>query len=154
MRPFLLEFLTEMNRQFDIVIWSATSYKWVFLKCKEMGLLSSDAFKIRFLLCESAMFTVQSELRGKMRVCRVKPLQFIWKRFSMYTPEQTVMLDDVKHNFLCNPKNGLQIRPFRNALQNRDDNELKRLSVFLSAVLAEHQDFRAIDFKHWERYLK
>ncbi len=52
MRPFIIEFLTAANKSFDIVIWSATSYKWVFLKCKEMGLLSNDAFKIRFLLSE------------------------------------------------------------------------------------------------------
>ncbi len=91
------------------------------------------------------MFNVQGMVRGKMRVVRVKPLEFIWKRFD-YKPEKTIMFDDVKHNFLCNPKNGLVIRPFRNAFQSRDDIELQRLSVFLQ-IIAGHDDFRKLDLK-------
>ncbi len=119
-RPFLHDFLETANRHYDIVIWSATSLKWVFLKCKQMGLLDNPRFKLRFLLCESAMFTVESQVRGKLRVCRVKPLEFIWRRFPAYTPERTIMFDDVRHNFLMNPRNGLVIRPFRNGPASQD----------------------------------
>ncbi len=152
-RPFLHEFLTEANKHYDIVIWSATSMKWVFLKCKEMGLLENPNFKLRFLLCESSMFNVESMLHGKMRVCRVKPLEFIWRRFPNYTPEATIMFDDVRHNFLCNPKNGLVIRPFRNGPSNRDDIELQRLARFLTHI-KDHHDVRTIDLKRWERLLE
>ena len=85
----------------------------MFFKTEQgMGLLENEHFKVRFILSEAPMFTVEARSRGKTRVCRVKPLQFIWKRFPEYTPQKTVMFDDVRHNFLLNPRNGLVIRPF------------------------------------------
>ena len=36
-RPFLHEFLTATNEYYDIIIWSATSMKWVEVKMKASG---------------------------------------------------------------------------------------------------------------------
>jgi ubiquitin-like domain-containing CTD phosphatase 1 len=99
------------------------------------------------------MLNCPHQVRGKMRVCRVKPLEFIWRRYPAYAPERTIMFDDVRHNFLCNPRNGLVIRPFRNGPSSRTDNELQRLARFLDHI-AEHPDVRTIDLKRWERLLE
>jgi ubiquitin-like domain-containing CTD phosphatase 1 len=154
-RPFLHEFLTAANKNYDIVIWSATSYKWVFLKCKEMGLLESDQFKIRFILSEKPMFTVEADGKeGKSRVVRVKPLPFIWKLYpEQYSSKNTIMFDDVRHNFLFNKKNGLRIKAFRNGPSSRDDTELLRLKEFLD-IIKDVDDITTLDLKNWSNYLK
>ena len=99
------------------------------------------------------MITVEAPQKGgKLRVVRVKPLSFIWRRFS-YAPEKTIMFDDVKHNMLLNPKNGLVIAPFRNGpLRQEVDTELLRLAQFLEIVRDEN--VHELDLRHWDRYLK
>ena len=45
------------------------------------------------------------------------------------------MFDDLRRNFLMNPKNGLRIEPYKNAHTNRDkDNELYKLSIYLKNI--------------------
>ena len=153
-RPYLHDFLERANKYYDIVLWSATGMKWVHLKARQMGLLDSSRFKIRFLLSERPMITVEAPQKGgKLRVVRVKPLSFIWKRFPSYTPEKTIMFDDVKHNFLLNMWNGLVIAPFRNGpLHQETDTELLRLGQFLEIVRDEN--FTELDLRHWDRYFK
>jgi hypothetical protein len=64
----------------------------------------------------------------------VKPLGVIWGKFEQYNAKNTIMFDDIRRNFIMNPKNGLRIRPFRQAHLNRDkDNELLKLSKYLKA---------------------
>jgi len=62
------------------------------------------------------------------------------------------MFDDLRRNFLMNPKSGLKIRPFRNAHQNRDkDSELLKLSEYLLKIL-KVDDFDTLDHRKWERF--
>lgn len=46
MRPYLHEFLTEVYPHYDIMIWSATSMKWIELKMKELGVATNENYKI------------------------------------------------------------------------------------------------------------
>lgn len=46
MRPYLHEFLTEVYPYYDIMIWSATSMKWIELKMKELGVATNENYKI------------------------------------------------------------------------------------------------------------
>ncbi|XP_069052088.1 ubiquitin-like domain-containing CTD phosphatase 1 [Lepisosteus oculatus] len=151
MRPFLHEFLTSAYEDYDIVIWSATSMKWIEAKMKVLGVTNNPNYKITFMLDSAAMITVHIPKRG---VVEVKPLGVIWGKYSeFYNKKNTIMFDDIGRNFLMNPQNGLKVRPFMKAHLNRDkDRELFKLSQYLKEI-AKLEDFSDLNHKHWERYL-
>ncbi|KAM5172127.1 ubiquitin-like domain-containing CTD phosphatase 1 isoform 2-T2 [Mantella aurantiaca] len=151
MRPYLHEFLTSAYEDYDIVIWSATSMKWIEAKMKELGVSTNANYKITFMLDSAAMITVHSHRRG---LIDVKPLGVIWGKYpEFYSKKNTIMFDDIGRNFLMNPQNGLKIRPFMKAHLNRDkDKELLKLSQYLQEI-AKLEDLSDLNHKHWERYL-
>ncbi|KAK9287467.1 hypothetical protein L1049_015888 [Liquidambar formosana] len=150
MRPYLHEFLTAVYAEYDIIIWSATSMKWVEVKMEQLGVLDNPNYKITALLDHLAMITVQSESRG---VFDCKPLGLIWAQFpEFYTSKNTIMFDDLRRNFVMNPQNGLIIKPFRKAHANRDsDQELVKLTQYLLSI-AELDDLSLLDHKTWDLY--
>ncbi|XP_063237171.1 ubiquitin-like domain-containing CTD phosphatase 1 [Bacillus rossius redtenbacheri] len=149
MRPFLHEFLTSAYQDYDIVIWSATSMKWIEEKMKLLGVSTHSCYKIIFYLDNSAMISIHTPKYG---VIQVKPLGVIWGKFGQYSSRNTIMFDDIRRNFLMNPGNGLKIRPFKQAHLNRDkDRELLRLARYLKDIVHE-EDFNGLDHRHWERY--
>ncbi|XP_061658550.1 ubiquitin-like domain-containing CTD phosphatase 1 [Syngnathoides biaculeatus] len=151
MRPYLHEFLASAYEDYDIVIWSATSMKWIDAKMKELGVIDNPNYKIMFMLDSAAMITVHTPKRG---VVEVKPLGVIWGKYErFYSRKNTIMFDDIGRNFLMNPQNGLKIRPFTKAHVNREkDRELQKLSEYLKEIAAL-DDFTALNHKHWEKYL-
>eukprot|EP00123_Amoebidium_parasiticum_P020307 comp4717_c0_seq1/m.876 comp4717_c0_seq1/g.876 ORF comp4717_c0_seq1/g.876 comp4717_c0_seq1/m.876 type:complete len:320 (-) comp4717_c0_seq1:384-1343(-) len=152
MRPYLHEFLTAAYEHYDIVIWSATSMKWVEVKMKELGVLGHSNYKISFFMDHLAMITVQCPKYG---VINTKPLGVVWGAFpGQYTPENTIMFDDLKRNFIMNPQNGLKIKPFKNAPVNRDtDDTLRRLTEYL-LFLASHQSLSSFDHDDWKSTMR
>ncbi|KAG8368817.1 hypothetical protein BUALT_Bualt15G0086200 [Buddleja alternifolia] len=150
MRPYLHEFLTAVYAEYDIIIWSATSMKWVELKMGQLGVLNNPNYKITALLDHSGMITVQSDTRG---VFDCKPLGLIWAHFpEHYSAKNTIMFDDLRRNFVMNPQNGLTIKPFRKAHANRDsDQELVKLTQYLLAI-AELSDLSVLDHRSWESF--
>ncbi|XP_018577705.1 ubiquitin-like domain-containing CTD phosphatase 1 [Anoplophora glabripennis] len=150
MRPYLHEFLTKAYEDYDIVIWSATGMKWIEEKMKLLGVNNNPNYKIAFYLDSLAMISVHTPKYGVMDV---KPLGVIWGKFKQFSSKNTIMFDDIRRNFIMNPKNGLRIKPFREAHLNRaKDNELLRLSKYLKD-LAEHcSDFATVNHRHWEKY--
>lgn len=151
MRPYLHEFLAASYSEYDIIIWSATSMKWVEVKMKELGVLGNPNYKIVALMDHLAMITVSSDHYG---VFDCKPLGVIWAHFSeFYNPQNTIMFDDLKRNFVMNPKNGLVIRPFRKAyILKHTDHELRDLTQYLLAI-AELNDISSIDHSKWDFFL-
>ncbi|XP_065352494.1 ubiquitin-like domain-containing CTD phosphatase 1 [Cloeon dipterum] len=149
MRPFLHEFLTSAYEDYDIVIWSATSMKWIDEKMKLLGVTNNPKYKITFHLDSLAMISVHTKKYG---VIEVKPLGVIWGKFPQYSPSNTIMFDDIRRNFIMNPQTGLKIRPFKNAHQNRAvDRELVQLAGYLKGI-AQLDDFTQLNHKHWERF--
>ncbi|KAI5593373.1 hypothetical protein POPTR_003G011300v4 [Populus trichocarpa] len=148
MRPYLHEFLTAVYAEYDIMIWSATSMKWVELKMGQLGVLDNPNYKITALLDHSAMITVQSDSCG---IFECKPLGLIWAKFpEFYSSKNTIMFDDLRRNFMMNLQNGLVIKPFRKAHANRDnDQELVKLTHYLLAI-ADLDDLSVLDHKMWE----
>mmetsp|Transcript_8657 Transcript_8657/g.16041 ORF Transcript_8657/g.16041 Transcript_8657/m.16041 type:complete len:384 (+) Transcript_8657:83-1234(+) len=154
-RPYLLEFLTEVYRYYDIVIWSATSMKWIEVKMKELGVMEESCeFKILAFMDYTAMISVTTEKYGTIDC---KPLGVLWSHESFngkYSAENTIMFDDLRRNFCMNPRNGLKIRPFKQAHQSRHtDRELMKLSVYLRAI-RKVKDLSKIDHRKWESLMR
>lgn len=150
MRPYLHEFLSAVYAEYDIIIWSATSMKWVELKMGQLGVLENPNYKITALLDHLAMITVQSDSRG---IFDCKPLGLIWAQFpEFYNSKNTIMFDDLRRNFVMNPQNGLIIKPFRKAHSSRSsDQELVKLTQYLLAI-ADLDDLSVLNHKNWESY--
>ncbi|KAK1271745.1 Ubiquitin-like domain-containing CTD phosphatase [Acorus gramineus] len=150
MRPYLHEFLSAVYAEYDIIIWSATSMKWVELKMGQLGVLSNPNYKITALLDHLAMITVQSDSHG---IFECKPLGLIWGQFpEVYNSKNTIMFDDLRRNFVMNPQNGLIIKPFRKAhLYRGTDQELMKLTRYLLAI-AGLDDLSLLDHGYWESY--
>ncbi|XP_040573560.1 ubiquitin-like domain-containing CTD phosphatase 1 [Lepeophtheirus salmonis] len=151
MRPYLHEFLTSAFKDYDIAIWSATSLKWIKEKMRLLGCDSHTDYKLAFFMDCRHMISVHTQKYG---VVEVKPLGVIWGKFPQYKKENTIMLDDLRRNFLMNPQNGLKIRPFRDAHVNRNsDEELLKLSEYLK-VISHLPDFTTLKHRKWESYLR
>ena len=69
MRPYLHEFLTSAYEDYNIVIWSATSMKWIEAKMKELSMTNNPNYKMCFYLDSSAMITVEAPKYGVIEVC-------------------------------------------------------------------------------------
>ena len=151
MRPYLHEFLTLAYEDYDIMIWSATSMKWIDAKLQEMGITRNPNYKLVCCLDGAAMISVYTAEYGLLNV---KPLQVIWGKFpDHYSPKNTIMFDDLKRNFLMNPQNGLRIEPYKNAHTNRTkDNELYRLSIYLKKI-SQLEDLSELKHRHWPKYI-
>lgn len=149
MRPHLHEFLTRSYVNYDIVIWSATSMKWIIEKMKLLGVNDNPNYKIAFYLDYLAMISVHTQKRG---LVDVKPLGVIWGKYPAYSPKNTIMFDDIRRNFLMNPGSGLRIHAFREAHLNRGkDRELLKLADYLEAI-ANVDDFQRLNHRDWEDY--
>lgn len=151
MRPYLHEFLTKAYVHYEIVIWSATSMKWITAKMEELGVMTNPLYKICFMVDSLAMITVDVPTYG---VIEVKPLGVIWGKFPEWGPKNTIMFDDLRRNFIMNPQSGLKIKPYKNAYVNRTrDRELKKLSKYLDCI-ASLEDLTPLDHKYWEKYYR
>eukprot|EP00898_Chlorokybus_atmophyticus_P006660 jgi/Chlat1/6996/Chrsp56S06680 len=151
-RPYLHEFLAQSYQHYDIIIWSATSMRWIELKMGELGVLSHPLYRVVTLLDHSAMITVHSDQYG---VFDCKPLQVIWAKFpDIYHAGNTIMFDDLRRNFIMNPQNGLKIRPFRHAhLARATDNELFYLAQYLQDI-ASMDSIAQLDHSRWEQRIR
>ncbi|KOB66416.1 Ubiquitin-like domain-containing CTD phosphatase 1 [Operophtera brumata] len=137
MRPYLHEFLTSAYEDYDIVIWSATGMKWIEEKMRLLGVSSHQDYKIWCYLDYLAMITIHTPKYGTID----------------YSSKNTIMFDDIRRNFLMNPRSGLKIRAFRQAHLNRDkDRELIHLSAYLKDIAQYCDDFDTLNHKKWEKY--
>lgn len=115
-----------------------------------LGVSSNPNYKIWCYLDSSAMITVQCPKRG---VVEVKPLGVIWGKYPQYSSKNTIMFDDIRRNFLMNPKSGLRIKAFSKAHLNRGtDKELLKLKDYLKKIAQHSSDFNELNHKKWETY--
>jgi ubiquitin-like domain-containing CTD phosphatase 1 len=67
------------------------------------------------------MFSVYSERKGQPFKHEVKALGILWSKFpEYYSAQNTVHIDDLSRNFAMNPKNGIKVAAYKDAL-SRDN---------------------------------
>jgi len=155
-RPYTDEFLTAIHPFYDIVIWSQTSWRWLEVKLTELGILTHPSYRILFVLDKSCMFNVTSRdtTNGTLRTHPVKALDLIWSQYKHWDRSNTIHVDDLARNFAMNPKCGLKIRPYKDALKNKNrDVELLALARYLEAIAKNVSDFRTLNHNEWQKYL-
>jgi len=148
-RPFTDEFLSALYPYYDLVVWSQTSWKWLEIKLTELGMLTHPRYKLCFVLDKSCMFSVNSK-KGKHQV---KAMQLIWSKFpELWSPKNSIHIDDLGRNFAMNPGQGLKIAPYKRAHENRHtDKELLYLKNYL-LLLKDIDDFETLDHGDWKNY--
>ncbi|XP_076759108.1 ubiquitin-like domain-containing C-terminal domain phosphatase 1 [Xylocopa sonorina] len=150
MRPFLHQFLTLAYLNYDIVIWSATSMKWINEKMKVLGVSNNPYYKVACHLDLNAMINVHTSRYGTIKA---KPLAIIWGKFKQFSAKNTIMFDDIRRNFIMNPQSGLKIKPFKHAhITRRKDKELLKLSQYLK-LIAKVDDFQTLNHRKWQEYI-
>jgi len=147
-RPFMQEFLSLVYKDYDIVIWSQTSWKWLEIKLIELGFLEpSNPYKILFVLDKECMFRRKSRVSktsGKKKKGKAfKPLELIWSKFPRYSRKNTLHIDDVEANFGFNPKNGIKCSCWRS--DQLDDCELLKIAHYLKIVAKSGKDMSEIN---------
>lgn len=129
LRPYLHYFLEEIYQFYDIIIWSSSTMKMIKRKLTKLGILNNQNYKILCYLGDLAMTRVKN---SKFKF-RTKPLSIIWKRFRQYNASNTVIIDDKRKNFYCNPKNGIAINKYY-AVDYERDQELFFLLKYLKNI--------------------
>ncbi|XP_059478497.1 uncharacterized protein LOC132198448 [Neocloeon triangulifer] len=81
---------------------------------------------------------------------RCKPLRIIWHELREFGPENTIIIDDIRENFLMNPQSGLAIRKFNN---QKNDEELKKLAKYLKKI-SSRGSFKNLEHSNWEKLSK
>lgn len=154
-RPYLHDLFSAIYPFFDIVIWSATSMKWIDVKLKELGIFSNPNYKVTLTMDYTSMVTIATPGKGKTpTLFDCKPLAVLWERYGSYNIENTIMVDDLHRNFVLNSQNGLVIRPFKHAMTSgRNDKELLKLKAYLLKI-AQLDSLKDLDHGRWKKYAK
>lgn len=156
-RPGLHRFLACCYANYDLVIWSQTSWRWLEAKLTELDMLMHPDYKISFVLDRTSMFSITSE-RGRVeRRHEVKALEIIWRKFpeGKFGPVNTIHIDDLSRNFALNPQSGLKISPYKHSQTTNvasTDRELYYLMRYLSLIAREESGFTTLNHKHWKQY--
>lgn len=153
-RPYTHRFLTACYEQWDIVVWSQTSWRHLELKLTQLGILTHPAYRICFVLDKGSMFSIESpQTDGQLRKHHVKPLELIWRKFPQWTASNTVHVDDLARNFALNLQSGLRITAYKDSHQTRaTDGELKPLARYLLDI-AKLGDLSKLDHSQWKKKL-
>ena len=155
LRPYFHHLCETIYPHYDIVIWSATSMKWIDVKLKELGVTSHPGYKITATMDYTSMVTVAAPGYSKAPVFDCKPLQVLWNRYlEYYGEENTVMVDDLRRNFILNPQNGLVIHPFRKSVTSgQKDTKLLKMLLYFQKI-SQLESFKELDHDRWELYVK
>jgi ubiquitin-like domain-containing CTD phosphatase 1 len=54
-RPYMDEFLIDVYKYYDLVVWSQTSWRWLETKLIELGMITNPSYKFCFVLDKTSM---------------------------------------------------------------------------------------------------
>jgi ubiquitin-like domain-containing CTD phosphatase 1 len=95
---YALQFMAAVYPYYDICVWSQTSWRWLEAKLTEMDCLTSERYKISFVLDKTPMFNITVQQKGQeKRKHQVKALQLLWSRFPQhYGPRKFIFASSIK----------------------------------------------------------
>lgn len=101
------------------------------------------------LSLRAAQTTVEAPKYG---VLNTKALAVIWGKWpELYGPHNTLMIDDLRRNFVMNPHNGVRIQPCRSLpVMRASDVELLRLRDYLLSLTGV-SDVSDVSHSGWQR---
>ncbi|GAA5922874.1 uncharacterized protein JCM15063_003454 [Sporobolomyces koalae] len=157
MRPYLHDFLRFISPHYDIIIWSQTSWRWLEQKLVELDVIGPSKradYPVVTTIDRKPMFSVYSERNGQPFKHEVKALGLLWSKFpGQYSAKNTVHIDDLSRNFAMNPKNGIKVHAYRDALSR--DNVSKDIELLYCAryllQLAAVQDVTELDHSRFRK---
>ncbi|SCV68280.1 BQ2448_401 [Microbotryum intermedium] len=154
-RPYLHQFLGAISPFYDIVIWSQTSWRWLETKLVELDIIGESApgrYNIITTLDRTPMFSVYSQREGKPYKHEVKALPILWAKFpNHYSSLNTIHVDDLARNFAINPRNGLRVKAYKDAMRSgAHDDELVYVAKYL-LQLVHVDDFTALDHARFRK---
>ncbi|KAM0793299.1 hypothetical protein ACM66B_000759 [Microbotryomycetes sp. NB124-2] len=153
-RPFLHDFLLAISPFYDIVIWSQTSWRFLEQKLIELDIIGETArngYPVVSTIDRRAMFSVYSQKNGKPYKHEVKALGLLWSKFSQWSERNSIAVDDLSRNFAMNPRNGLKVHAYKDALNHgRSDHELVWVARYL-LQLVNVPDISKLDHKKFKK---
>ncbi|KAK4057984.1 hypothetical protein OIO90_000723 [Microbotryomycetes sp. JL221] len=153
-RPYLHQFLQAVSPFYDIVIWSQTSWRFLEQKLIELDIIGENArhgYPVISTIDRRAMFSVYSQKNGKPFKHEVKALGLLWAKFPHWTEVNSIAVDDLSRNFAMNPKNGLKLRAYKDAMNYRStDHELVWVARYL-LQLVNFPDFSKLDHTKFKK---
>ncbi|GAA5949596.1 hypothetical protein JCM3765_002718 [Sporobolomyces pararoseus] len=156
MRPYLHDFLRLISPYYDIVIWSQTSWRWLEQKVVELDIIGPSRrgdYPIVTTIDRKPMFSVYSERKGQPFKHEVKALGILWSKFPEYSEQNTVHIDDLSRNFAMNPKNGIKVHAYKDALSRDNvstDIELLYCARYLLQLVGV-QDVTTVDHSKFRK---
>ena len=139
-RPHYKEFLEEMEKHFDIAIWTASSDGYALPIVKK---LFEDLTPPVFVFTSERATTRYNSVDGNVKV--VKRLKKVKVKFG-YTLADILIVDDKKDTFQDNYGNGIEIKSFNG---ESNDEELLYLKEYILNI--KGQNYREVYKENWRK---
>lgn len=106
-RPRVQEFLTWLFSNYNVAVWTAASKDYALFIVKNI-ILKDKSRKLDFI-----MFSYHCEI-SKKKYDYSKQLKLIFDKFNIknYTEDNTIIIDDLKEVYDCQPYNAINIKAF------------------------------------------
>lgn len=151
-RPFLAEFLEEVQRDFDLAVWSSASDPYV---AAVVDRIFPDPSKLHFVWGRSRATLRRASTDGSGYMLDpwdhlhyLKPLTKV--RRVGWRLERVLIVDDTPEKCARNYGNAIYPRPFEGSL---NDTELKLLGAYLLSISGE-PNVRRIEKRRWRETTK
>lgn len=129
-RPHLQSFLTWLFKNFNVMVWSSGSPKYVDFITK--NIIEKKGRKLEYILNSS---DCDDSLRY-FKENNMKKLEMLWniKDLEGYGPYNTLIIDDLLNVIRTNPLNSIKIKSFIAKENFLEDQELKKMKTKLIEV--------------------
>ncbi|WNJ19507.1 HAD family hydrolase [Pontibacter sp. G13] len=137
-RPFLLEFVTELSKEFEIGIWSSAHEAYIEAVLEK---IIPEEIKLEFIWgSEKCTVRRDLELDRYVKTKRLKKLKKLG-----YSMNEIIMIDDSAEKLKQNYGNSIIIRPF---MGNPLDKELSYLWKYLLSLKGK-ENVRVVEKDNW-----